>query len=802
MAYREFFPWLVGRAGGFSSWYGGGSYAPEAVQFHGDNSHLYLAGAANLWPGSPEFTISFFFRRRAAATNQMIVRTANITGSPVRIEISVLTTGKLQIVLVGASGGAITGGMSSTDTIPIDADYHLVQFTYNATLQVCEVAIDGTVEDMSGSIDPAWRNIDQRAAIFIGAKDIAGTYTLDLENDIKGLWVDATYQAISTISSGAPVSQPLIHFDGGPTAWNYGEHSGTLASFLMRGRGVDHPYDVNKIAFRKVTVLDDVTPASWNNLPAAPDGDKSQSTDIAANMPRITAGKGLCLSNTAAGPWEGYYRTLTLTTDLSGLPINFLFHSNRWGIGNGDIRITMYHNYAGAPTAFSQYLFDSPANTNSGDMVCSVSPDDAVGRTVNTGYLPENSSVTIGGGGAWLPASGIDRIEVEFRNLHSYYSYNRLGATSHAALLGITRGLPFTPTIINVADDGRNELVDSDGTGFYGSSLNTFEYIDAINAAGVYLPMHVGVIAFTGAWAANKVTLPQMQAAVANGNNHVITHGEYHLDYLKQLDVTYTGGGGQKFVDADLNATLTDTGAGSGRLAEIVFDSGVYQTLLLEIDTPGATDFNTTGAISGGSGVGTYAIAQSDPTSAMIQLVLDRVKNWITDAGFNAEMAKHYVYPQGAYRYTLAMEALVMQALEDSGFKTARTTAEWTSGGYGKIAGTTGEVGIDSFKLSSYGLEDRVYHMVVDETDYANKALPYLYSVGGIHIARWHSPVVGVPAAPPATELDVDDLFTFLDAQAAQVAAGDMKCLTMEELYSQVAAHMKWTLTKCEDYAP
>jgi len=72
-------------------------------------------------------------------------------------------------------------------------------------------------------------------------------------------------------------------------------------------------------------------------------------------------------------------------------------------------------------------------------------------------------------------------------------------------------------------------------------------------------------------------------------------------------------------------------------------------------------------------------------------------------------------------------------------------------------------------------------------------------------VTRFHKPVPTVGGAYPtglsAYEMDIDVLCSGVwDKQVDQIAAGRAKCLTMDELYTQLAAHMSWTETAGTDY--
>ena len=780
------------------------NYAPEGVQFHGDNSYLSI-NSSGVFPSSTELTISFFVRWRNTGSNQPVVQISGTSGTPTRLQITLLPTRVVRLFMTGSGGTPI---MSNVDvfTVPDDGEYHLVQLAYDSAGNVIKAALDGAVSSYVPTNQVA---VDVRDRITIGAQLAASLPTLSLGSDIKGLWLKRDYIELSTLTDGRPPADCLFDFSGNATEWNYGQHSGTLGDFTMIGYGVDYPYDVNKIAFRNQIVIDDASTgwAAVDTGSGLPDGNGS----VAGDMPVLFA-DAIGLANTDAGQWEGWEKTTVAYGDdcSDGQPINFHFHNN-YNTTTRDIRISISHDGVN----YTRYSFGGEA-TCVGDLTLTCLPSMALTPvTVNTGVLPVGCFIDTA---AWDVSQGISDIIIEFYGFHAYWNSNDDASELHAAYLGCTRGIPFTPTFINTEDDGRDALVDAavvNTAGDAGTGMTTIEYIEAINAAGTHFPFHIGVIG-AGHPVGLALTAAEMAAIYSGGTTDGITytggsvhftcHGDYPLDSLVEVEIDYSSG--VAFTATDMRAAVSDVTGHSGVLLRFTEGAGSTQTLVIYLDNKGNTFTNTGEVISGVAGSGTYAVAGAWASQSAIEAELSANRDTIVSYGYPLSMASHYVYPLGGYRFhSTAVPAYrnIAGAFSSLGFKTARTTAQWTSGGIGK-AGVAKENGVAAWTINSYNVEDTVTHMPAN-TDYDTKFIPYFLETGGFTVTRFHKPVPTVGGAYPtglsAYEMDIDVLCSGVwDKQVDQIAAGRAKCLTMDELYTQLAAHMSWTETAGIDYDP
>jgi len=810
MAYREFFPWLVGRAGGL---FAGGSYTPEFVLFHGDGTRLEHAAATGervymrTTESDQTMTISFWMRPSSVAAGPKTILMCASDPTGVNKDIYVTLSGSSLSVFLGSAAGA----RASVAGIAAGTLYHvLVSLDCTSSPQaICYVN-----DAPAGTLSAFAETLSTRSLTTIGAEESGSDA---FAGELSDLWVEfgKGYVDLSVEAnrrkfidaSGNPVDLgadgtkptgniPDIYISGNPTEWNFGTASKGKAlngAFAMIGYGVDYPYDVGKIAFRKMEEIGTADPADWvSGIPAAPGGPPKGDGSIAAGMPTIT-GDALGLANVTAGEWEGWYQTgLTVAATATDLPLNFVFHANFIG-QTQDIRISISHN----GTAYSQYLFTGTEAMNCGDFVLTCLPSMATAAVApNGGYLPKDCSVVLTAGDGtntpsgtgWVPASGISDIQIEVLNFHSYWSSAGTAATRHLAYLGCYRGIPFTPTIINIMDDGNDAILDvDDGLGGDTAAVR----LGVLNATRP-LPLH---IAFIGSQmgTGNLLTEAELNTLVGTGYVHLMTHGDENIGNLITLDVDYSGAG-SAFLVGDPISDGTD----NGDVKAILADVGEVQTLLIERDGTGDDFDNGFTAVTGGSGAGTYTASAEIATG---QEIGDRVlgdKNVITAAGFNSAIASHYVYPEGGYRTDFPEFANVVAGMVVAGMKTARTTQAWTCGGLGSAS--TASVGIESFALANYSLEDRTYH-VAAAADYENKFINgYFLKAGGLHTTRFHVPVTS--GASATTQINIADLFVFWDAQATIIDSGLAKCLTMDELYTQLAAHMSWTSTGGEDYDP
>ena len=257
-----------------------------------------------------------------------------------------------------------------------------------------------------------------------------------------------------------------VEFSGYPDEYN----NGVLFMVGSQGWG-DFPApafnfnDISKLFPGEGVVLDNGDITNWTSTDVgvsltAVSGGAYQVFGQATRISSDTNNKGMIRSeaNGFVTPVGDTSLGANYEADLTK-SISFIFWQNWAGVtGNQKIRVFLYHDYQNTPSANTSFEFNSLKDMQVGWNTLTIPFGwDMAADRFKYGLRPNRTAMwTNGGGGAWNPSQGIDRIIISMDNMGN----NSWDATPNAChFCGITYGFKNTPVVGLVFDDGYDDIM-------------------------------------------------------------------------------------------------------------------------------------------------------------------------------------------------------------------------------------------------------------------------------------------------------------------------------------------------------
>ena len=813
--------------------------ASSYARFNGDSARLMRVAAGAAQPGGTELRMAFTFKQTAAdiavSGAKHISRFGTGAAGGNRLRGSCYLSGPSLIFRLGEDYSGVDGanvtfyGISLADVdatcvIIYDGAAPLAKSTpgvpgnpalyRNGVLVTAGATVVARVGSGNWSVsdrvsiggkaftgDLAF--IGQLKDVYIGIDDDPG-----LSNDD---FVEKFYKDGSAVALGNGVSvtgnQPFLCMSGDANDWNFANVSSSETDWYMRGKGVDYPPEVNKIAWRKPYVISEVE-LGVNCVAVAP----LVADDVATADPTLPliGTHGVRFAN-SYGSATGVIETLVfdaipgIGTDPidDDLPIHAIFWNNHGhSQPNSLITFKVWHNHSGAAEAhYTTFSYSVPDTSRTGFYSLPIIPAFA-GLTITDGdgHLPAGCTVTP----ELTPWTGvaIDRIEVGFSNFHAMRKSPWAGWTAVGTLLQFVRGRGHTPSILITADDGNSTLETEVDVA---STHNVFQICGARDSGTMYpdgLPISVSLID-AGKSGSGHMSDAQLDTAEGQADVNWTTHGSYAITTnIFALPCTIT----TPFAYYEIVTQSTGSGSGgSGRFLGVIpggmlIGIDVAKTPDALFDDPVSSE-TLTGAASGAA---THVTGQipATPTATELLVEFEYQQNKIM-ASRGTGKSVHYVAPQGAIRNgTQEITGMVHDSLELAGFATARGTA----GGIPTVMAldleTWGAGFIERMGIGGVSIEDTGECPLT--SDLLTKRIDLtLNELGGCFNTFFHTPAPdgGARGGGVQPNIPINEFADFATGVESRRTIGGLKVFTYDDYFNQVGSRLPRGATNPLDHS-
>ena len=602
--------------------------------------------------------------------------------------------------------------------------------------------------------------------------------------------------------------KPVFTANATPTALNFG--TGFGGTWILSGmdqegkRGVDYPWDENKIAFFPQTKIDGAIETEWTEVTpsgTATDHDHTSAStsvataDVSGTWPADDVfphlfGQSMHIGTSDNSTEEGMVVDSTsgwFNANLPDIPLHFHFWANNTSTGTGwKLRFRIWHDFSGASTAYTDFRY-SIVDIPSGFFTLSVLPE-LVGEagTYGDGHVGEYESITDGAGGAW-DKTAIDRFEMLGIDLDGFYNpTNATTKTYSLTYMGATKGYNHTAVIIPFMDDGNDAFMDITESG-----ATAFAYFNTNN-----IPLGIGLIG-REATNSNFLVKADLDLMEAQGNYEFNLHGTASMSDAKVIPVktlsttTWTQG-----------TTLTQSPtAETWTLHQFIDDGDGTGSMFVLPDTDVAVVDETLTSTESDTAVveGVLRVPTQAEYEAVIQLDIDQIEAVAT---YSSWKPQYYVYPLGAYKNgSLAACQNLQQALIAKGVLMARGPKPTLLGSpvaiypFDSLTATVEDAGMDMLAVTGVSMEDSDL-FTLDENYNVQHVGGTLGTVGGVSWSYFH--VVTNTARPGGTLMNLAELKVAVDTWDAARTAGTHKLMKPSEYYAELS---DWSSTMPIQYS-